>query len=85
MYFVYILECADKSLYVGYTTNVKKRVLAHNTLKVAARYTKSRRPVKLKYFEKYKTLSEALKREIEIKSWPRKNKLVLISKQGVAT
>ncbi|MEW6617050.1 MAG: GIY-YIG nuclease family protein [Patescibacteria group bacterium] len=77
-HFVYILKCADSSLYTGYTTDLKKRVGQHNTSKRGARYTKSRRPVALVYSEKYKTKSKALKREIEIKSWSRKKKLVLI-------
>ena len=79
MYFVYILECADKSLYVGYTTNIEKRVKTHNESKQGAHYTKIRRPVTLKYVETHKTLSEALKRELEIKKWPRKEKIRLIN------
>lgn len=77
-YVTYILECADKTLYVGYTTDLEKRLLAHNTSKIGAHYTKIRRPVKLVYSEKFKTLSEALKREHEIKSWPRAKKLVIL-------
>ncbi|MHB1316456.1 MAG: GIY-YIG nuclease family protein [Minisyncoccota bacterium] len=79
MYFTYILECADKTLYVGYTTDLERRLLAHNTSKVGAHYTKIRRPVKLVYSESFKNLSEALKREYEIKSWSREKKLKLIS------
>lgn len=77
-HFIYILKCVDSSLYTGYTTDLKKRVGEHNVSKRGARYTRSRRPVTLVYSEKYKTKSKALKREIEIKSWPRKKKLVLI-------
>ncbi len=80
MYFTYILECADKTLYVGYTTDLEKRLLTHNTSKTGAHYTKIRRPVKLVYSESFSTLSEALKREHEIKSWPREKKLELIKK-----
>jgi len=78
-HFIYILKCVDDSLYTGYTTNLKKRVGEHNTSKRGARYTKSRRPVKFLYSERFKTKSKALKREIEIKGWPRKKKLVLIA------
>lgn len=78
VYFVYIVECADTSLYTGYTNNLKKRIVSHNTSKTGAHYTKIRRPVTLKYTEKFKTLSEALKREIEIKNWSRKKKLILM-------
>ena len=79
-YFVYILECADHSLYIGYTNDLEKRIHRHNNAKSGAHYTKIRRPVILKYSEQYKTLSEALKREHEIKSWPREKKLDLIHK-----
>jgi len=77
-YFIYILECSDGTLYIGYTNDLKKRLKAHNESKTGARYTKARRPVTLKYFEKFKTLNEALKREIELKKYTRKKKLELI-------
>lgn len=79
-YFVYILECADKSLYAGCTNDLEKRVRAHNGLKCGAHYTKIRRPVKLKYFETFRSFNKARKREAEIKSWDRKKKLELIKK-----
>ena len=78
-HYVYILECNDKTLYTGYTNNLEKRILSHNELKTGARYTKSRRPVKLIYSEKYKTKSESLKREIAIKKLNRGEKLKLIN------
>lgn len=77
-HFVYILECADKSLYTGCTNNLEKRIKEHNELKCGAHYTKIRRPVALKYFEEYKTLGKALRREVKIKSMSRKGKLKLI-------
>lgn len=77
-YFVYILECADKTLYTGYTNDLKKRVFAHNTLNSGAKYTKARRPVLLAYSEKYKSKTKALKREYAIKRLSRKKKLNLI-------
>jgi putative endonuclease len=80
-YFVYILECNDCSLYTGYTKDLTKRVIAHNTHATGAKYTKARRPVVLKYFEKYKTLSRALKREHAIKKLTREEKLKLISEK----
>lgn len=79
-YFVYILECADKSLYVGCTNNLNKRLEQHNNSKRGAHYTKIRRPVILKYSEKYETLIEARGREKEIKGWRRDKKLMLINK-----
>lgn len=79
-YFVYILECADKTLYIGYTNDLEKRIKAHNKLKSGAKYTKGRKPVRLVYSESFKTLSEALKREAKLKSLTRKQKLELINK-----
>jgi putative endonuclease len=79
-YFTYILECADGTLYVGYTNDLERRLHNHNNSKSGAHYTKIRRPVKLVYSETFKTLSEALKREAEIKSWKREDKFRLIKK-----
>lgn len=85
---VYILECADGSLYTGSTNNLAKRLREHNESKRGAHYTKIRRPVKLLYTETFparggsasggKTLARALRREGEIKSWNRRKKLMLI-------
>ena len=78
-HFVYILKCADKTLYVGCTNDLEKRIKQHNESKRGAHYTKIRRPVKLLYSEKYPTKSEALKREIQIKRWKRSKKLALVN------
>jgi len=78
-HFVYILKCADKTLYVGCTNDLEKRIKQHNESKRGAHYTKIRRPVKLLYSEKYPTKSEALKREIQIKRWKRNKKLALVN------
>lgn len=78
-YFVYIVQCCDRTFYVGYTNNVEKRLLDHNTSKRAARYTRGRRPVILRYVETLSTLSLALQREAEIKCWTRAKKLELIN------
>ena len=72
------LECADKTLYVGCTNNLKRRLTQHNESKSGAHYTKIRRPVHLVYSERFGTLKEARQREIEIKSWSRKKKIDLI-------
>jgi putative endonuclease len=82
MYFTYILECADKTLYVGSTNDLEKRLVQHNNLKSGAHYTKIRRPVILKYSETFKTLREARKREAELKGWKRDKKWSLISKDN---
>jgi len=79
-FFVYILECSDKSLYVGCTNNLQKRLKQHNESKSGAHYTKIRRPTKLKYLQEFKTLAEARKREAEIKSWRREQKIELIQR-----
>jgi putative endonuclease len=80
MYFTYILECSDKSLYVGCTNNLERRLEQHNNSKWGAHYTKIRRPVVLKYKEQFKTLKEARRRESEIKGWRREKKLELIKR-----
>ena len=74
----YIVECADGTLYTGWTTNVQKRVKAHNEEKSGAKYTKAKRPVKLVYYEGYETKEEAMRREYAIKQLTRKQKLELI-------
>jgi len=77
-HFVYILKCKDKTLYIGYTNNLKKRVFAHNNFKTGAKYTKARRPVTLLYSEKFRTKSKAMKREYELKQMTRKEKFDII-------
>ena len=78
MNFTYILECADKTLYIGSTNNLEKRLHQHNNAKCGAHYTKIRRPVVLKYSEKFETLKEAREREREIKKLIRSKKIDLI-------
>lgn len=76
-WFVYILECFDKTLYCGITNNLEKRLKAHNEGK-GARYTKGRGPIVLLKSWEVETISEALKREHQIKQLSKKNKLALI-------
>lgn len=75
---VYILRCADDSLYTGSTNDLEKRLHEHNHLKSGAKYTHGRRPVECVYTEAFETLSEARKRECEIKKMTRKGKIALI-------
>lgn len=75
--YIYIVRCADGSLYTGWTTDVEKRVTAHNA-GAGAKYTKARRPVELVYYEKLETKNDALKREAAIKKLTRLEKLKLI-------
>ncbi len=78
IYFIYILKCADETLYVGSTSDLEKRLHAHNNLKSGAHYTKIRRPVVLVYSEKCTSYAEARKREGEIKAMSRIDKLKLL-------
>lgn len=78
-YFVYIVKCADDTLYTGIATNLEKRIKKHNgVLKGGAKYTRNKRPVNLVYSEEFQTRSLALKREAEIKRMTRAEKEVLI-------
>ncbi|QSX05299.1 GIY-YIG nuclease family protein [Sedimentibacter sp. zth1] len=77
MYYTYIVECNDNTLYTGYTTNIKKRILVHNLGK-GAKYTRGRTPVVLKYYEEFDRKEDALKRECSIKKLTKKEKLKLI-------
>ena len=79
-YYVYIVECNDKSLYTGITDNLEIRIKEHNGYgpKLGAKYTRSKRPVKLVHFEEYETRKEAAAREREIKKMDRAEKKVVI-------
>ncbi len=81
MYFVYILECSDKSLYTGSTNDLEKRLHKHNNLKSGAHYTKIRRPVVLKYSEEFDTYKDVRAREGEIKRMSRDEKIKLIKRR----
>ena len=76
-YYIYLARCKDKTIYTGYTTDLKNRELKHNSGE-GAKYTKSRRPIKIIYWEEFTSLGEALKREAEIKSWSKIEKEKLI-------
>lgn len=80
-YYVYIIECIDKSLYTGITDNLEIRIKEHNGYgpKPGAKYTRSKRPVKLVHFEEYSTRKEAAAREREIKKMDRAEKVVVIA------
>jgi len=78
MYHTYILECADKTLYTGITTDLKRRITEHNNAKLGAKYTSSRRPVKLVYSKKFSNRALASKEEARIKRLNKLEKLELI-------
>ena len=79
-YFTYIVECADKTYYIGKTTDIERRLRQHNgEIKGGAKYTRVRQPVILRFVEERESLSDALKREYELKKLSRKGKIKLLS------
>ena len=78
MNYTYIVQCADVTLYTGWTNCLQKRLKAHNEGKAGAKYTRSKRPVKLVYYEGFETKEEAMRREYAIKQLTRKQKLNLM-------
>ena len=81
MNYVYILRCRDDTFYCGRTTDITERIAAHNSGK-GAKYTRSRRPVELVYYEEYDTKHEAMSREWHIKRMTREEKTELIAQQS---
>ncbi len=81
MYFVYLAQCEDGSIYTGITNDLEKRLKQHLEGKGAA-YTRSHPVKKIVRTERFRTKGHALKREIEIKSWPRAKKLALIASES---
>ena len=79
MYFLYILECSDNTLYTGITTNLERRIKEHNNSKLGAKYTKVRRPVKLVFSKEFENRSEASKEESRIKKLTRLQKIELLN------
>lgn len=79
--YIYIIQCADGTLYTGYTTDLENRMAAHNS-GAGAKYTRGRGPVRLLYSEAFETKGEALKRENQIKKLDRAGKLKLAGVKG---
>ncbi|MGI6721126.1 MAG: GIY-YIG nuclease family protein [Anaerovoracaceae bacterium] len=77
MNYVYIVKCKDETLYTGWTNHLEERIAAHNAGR-GAKYTRSRRPVELVYFETFEDRSEAISRECAIKRLSRRQKQRLI-------
>ena len=77
MNYTYILRCSDDTLYCGWTNDLEKRLASHNAGK-GAKYTRSRHPIKLVYYETFETKEEAMSREFAIKKLSRMEKLKLI-------
>lgn len=79
MYYLYILECADSTLYTGITVDLERRVEEHNNSKLGAKYTSARRPVKVIYSASFENRSLASKEEYRVKKLNRDEKLELIN------
>lgn len=77
-HYIYVLRCADGSLYTGYTTDLRAREAAHNTGR-GAKYTRGRRPVALIYSERFRSMAKALRREYALKQLSRPDKEALIA------
>jgi putative endonuclease len=78
MYFVYLLECEDNSLYTGVTTDVERRFKEH-LAGIGSNFTRAKKAKRIVYTEQHPDRSSAQKREAEIKKWPRKKKLALFA------
>jgi putative endonuclease len=76
-FYCYIARCLDKTLYTGYCVDLKQREKKHNAGE-GARYTRSRLPIKILYWESFRSKSKAMKREAEIKKWSKIKKEVLV-------
>jgi putative endonuclease len=78
-HYVYIVRCADRSLYTGYASNPERRTRVHNAGR-GARYTCGRRPVRLVYSESFETIGDALRREHQLKRLPKAAKEALVAR-----
>ena len=78
--YTYIVECSDGTFYTGWTSDIKKRIIKHNA-GTGAKYTRSRRPVKLVYLEQADTKQQAMRREAQIKKLTRYEKEQLVKKR----
>ncbi|MCX6746445.1 MAG: GIY-YIG nuclease family protein [Candidatus Parcubacteria bacterium] len=78
MYYLYILKCADKTLYTGITIDLARRLKEHNFSKLSAKYTRARRPVKLAYSKRFRNRGAASRAEAKLKNLTRSEKLNII-------
>jgi putative endonuclease len=83
MRYVYIVECADKTLYTGITTDLVRRESEHNFSEKSAKYTRIRRPVKIVFSQACENRSQASKLEYKIKQLTKVKKLQIIEKQNI--
>lgn len=80
MFYIYLLECKDGSIYTGFTTDLKRRFNEHCSGRGGS-YTRSKGAKRILYFEQFESRSSALKREAEIKGWRKNEKIRLINEQ----
>ncbi len=85
LWWVYMAICSDQTIYTGIAKDLQKRLLEHNNGANGAKYTRSRRPVKIVYQEKQPSRSAATKRELQLKKLTRLRKLQLIEKASAQT
>ncbi|WP_194552037.1 GIY-YIG nuclease family protein [Zobellia nedashkovskayae] len=78
-YYIYILECSDRSFYTGFTNDLDRRLVEHQTGFYENAYTSTRRPVKLLYHLQFPKAHEALKFERQLKGWSRAKKIALMN------
>ncbi|NNC69235.1 MAG: GIY-YIG nuclease family protein [Flavobacteriaceae bacterium] len=81
IFFVYIIECSDKTFYIGVTKNLEERIRQHNAGLNRDSYIFKRRPVELKWFESFTNPEEAFKIEKQLKGWSRRKKIALINEE----
>ena len=79
IYYVYILKCADKSYYTGFTSNLKQRLVEHKEGKHKESYTYKRRPLKLVFYCEFTNVEMAIEKEKQLKKWSRNKKEALIN------
>ncbi|HAT9100694.1 TPA: GIY-YIG nuclease family protein [Legionella pneumophila subsp. pneumophila] len=79
MFWVYILQCSDKSYYTGQTDNLEKRLTQHQDKMIPGCYTSTRLPIQLKFSQEFMSREEALSAERQIKGWSRRKKEALIN------
>ncbi|HAU1250195.1 TPA: GIY-YIG nuclease family protein [Legionella pneumophila] len=79
MFWVYILQCSDKSYYTGQTDNLEKRLTQHQDKMIPGCYTSTRLPIQLKFRQEFMSREEALNAERQIKGWSRRKKEALIN------
>ncbi|WP_431797479.1 GIY-YIG nuclease family protein [Microbacterium kunmingense] len=77
MAYMYILECSDRSTYVGSTRDLNRRLIQHNE-GMGALYTRARLPVRLLYFEEFQNVGDAFRREKQVQTWGRAKRLALV-------